>query len=156
MNDTGLLYPGRARSDDRTSGERAKLESSFLPNRRLVRLSATARTCTTTRGLTRELGGAARIRTLKYAFASFGSTMALERTMSKYRCSKRRPGLGRAPLNLTVDQRRSWLVASSQAGAVILASSYWKCCSKSALGESCCSCKHRWRVAASIALHVMP
>src|SRR5215467_16372085 len=54
MNDTGLLFLGRARSDDRTSDERAKLESSFLPNKRLaVRLSATARTCTTTRGLTR-------------------------------------------------------------------------------------------------------
>src|SRR5215469_16652786 len=123
MNDTGLLCPGRARSDDRLSGERAKIESSFLPNKRLVaRLSATARTCTTMRGRSRVLGGAARIRTLKYAFASFGSTMALERTMSRYRCSRRRPGFGRAPLNLTVDQRRSWLVAMSQAGAVILAS----------------------------------
>src|SRR5215469_859587 len=152
-----LLLCGPPAAGPPAAGERAKLESSFLPNRRLaVRLSPTARTCTTMRGLTRELGGAARIRTLKYAFASFGSTAAFERTMSRYRCSKRRPGLGRAPLNITVDQRRSWLVASSQAGAVILASSYWKCCSKSALGESCCSCKHRWRVAASIALHVMP
>src|SRR5215469_10238509 len=93
MNDTGLLYPGRARSDDRTSGERGKLESSFLPNRRLaVRLSATVKTCTTMRGWTRELGGASRMRTLKYAFASFGLTTALERTMSRYRCRKRRPG----------------------------------------------------------------
>ena len=82
-------------------------------------------------------GGAARIRTLKYAFASFGSTTALERTMSRYRCNKRRPGFGRAPLNLTLDQRRSWLVARSQAGAVILASCCWKCCSKCILGERC-------------------
>ena len=51
---------------------------------------------------------------------------------------------------------RSWLVATSQAGAVILASWCWKCCSKSAPGERCCSCKHRWRVMASIALTVMP
>src|SRR5215831_1480581 len=65
MNVTGLLLPGWSRSEDRTSGERAKLEFSFLPNKRLaVRLSATARTCTTMRGRTRELGGAARIRTL--------------------------------------------------------------------------------------------
>lgn len=83
MNDTGLVFPGRARRDDRTSRERAKLESSFLPNRRLaVRLSATVKTCTTMRGRTRELGGASRMRTLKYAFASFGSTTALEITMS--------------------------------------------------------------------------
>ena len=167
MNDTGLAFPGRARRDDRTSGGRAKLESSFLPDRRLaVRLNATARIYRTMRGRTRELGGAARLRTLKYVFASFGSTTALERTMSRYRCSKPRLGLGRAPLNLTLDQRRSWLVARSQAGAVILASWCWKCCSKSALGEHCCSkfsldvcccsCKHRWRVMASIALTVMP
>jgi hypothetical protein len=70
MNNTGLLYPGRARSDDRSSGERAKLESSFLSNKRLAaRLSATARTRTTMRGQTEELGGAARIRTLKYEFS---------------------------------------------------------------------------------------
>jgi hypothetical protein len=157
MNDTGLLFPGLARSDNKTSGGRAKIGSPFLPNRRLaVRLSAIARTCTTMRGRTRELGGAARIRTLKYAFASVGSTTALERIMSRYLCTKCRPGLGRAPLNLTLDQRRSWLVARSQAGAVILASCCWKCCSKSALGVRCCSCKHRWRVMASIALTVMP
>jgi len=95
MNDTDVLLIGLARSDDRASDERAKSDSSFLPNRRIaVRLSATAMTCTTMRGRTKELGGAARIRTLKYALASFGSTTALERIISRYLRSKRRPGFG--------------------------------------------------------------
>src|SRR5215469_14544811 len=66
MNDTGILVAGRSRSEERTSGERAKLES-FLPNKLLAtRLVAAAKTRETMRGRTSELGGVASMWTLKY------------------------------------------------------------------------------------------
>lgn len=84
MNDTGLLLPGLTRSEDRISGDRAKSESSFLPNRRLVvRLVAAAKIRETMRGRTSELGGDASIWTLKYAMAISGPIMALKRTRSR-------------------------------------------------------------------------
>jgi hypothetical protein len=84
MNDTGILVAGRSRSEDRTSGERARPGFSFFLNRPLrARLVAAAKTRETMRGRTSELGGVASIRTLKYAWATSGSTMALKRTRSR-------------------------------------------------------------------------
>jgi hypothetical protein len=78
MDDIGLLLPGWAWSDDRTSGERAKRESSSRPNKCLAaRLSATTRTCATICGCTRERGDLASVRTLKYAWAISASKTAL-------------------------------------------------------------------------------
>lgn len=84
MNDTGLLLAGLARSEDRTSDERAKSESSFLANRRLAaRLVAAAKIRETMRGRTSELSGVASMWTLKYAMAISGSMIALKRTRSR-------------------------------------------------------------------------
>lgn len=95
LNDTGLLLlPARERSMESASCERPKPASSWPQNRRLTaRLNATFRTCTTMRGRTKERGGVASTRTLKYAWAISGSTMALKRTRSKYLCSKRKTGM---------------------------------------------------------------
>src|SRR5215831_3345719 len=84
MNDTGILVAGRSRSEDRTLGERAKPGFSFLPNRRLrTRLVAATKIRAIMRGLSIVFGGVASIRTLKYAWATSGSTTALKRTRSR-------------------------------------------------------------------------
>jgi hypothetical protein len=73
MNDTGILVAGRSRSEERTLGERAKLES-FFPKRLLaVRLVAAAKTRETMRGRTSEPGGVASM--WMYAMAISGSMM---------------------------------------------------------------------------------
>src|SRR5215469_165199 len=84
MNYAGILIAGRSRSEDRIFGERAKPGFAFLPNRRLAaRLVDATKIRPTMRGRTIEFGGLASIRTLKYAWAISGSTMALKRTRSR-------------------------------------------------------------------------